>query len=123
MPWGTDALSAQRAESFVTFCCYHRRRLLITGEGRRIFDSALERVPRSFRLGLVCAIPLSIRRYIIRTMGFNVDAFLDGFTGAGLFGRLRPPSAPNRLFAEGATVDEMPLAVRARMVADVLLAQ
>jgi hypothetical protein len=56
-------------------------------------------------------------------MRFNVDAFLDGFTGAGLFGRLRPPNAPNRLFAEGATVDEMPLAVRARVVADVLLAQ
>jgi hypothetical protein len=56
-------------------------------------------------------------------MRFDADAFLDGFTGAGLFGKLRPPNAPNRLFAEGATVDEMPLAIRAGIVADVLLAQ
>jgi hypothetical protein len=74
------------------------------------------------RLGLVCAAP-SNHGYIIKVMSFNVDAFLDGLTGAGLFGRLRPPNAPNRLFAEGATVDEMPLAVRARVVADVLLDQ
>jgi hypothetical protein len=62
-------------------------------------------------------------RFIIEIMRFNVDAFLDGFTGAGLFGRLCPPNAPSRLFAEGATVDEMPLAVRARIVEDVLLAR
>jgi len=35
---------------FVTFCCYHRRRLLTTDESRRIFESALERVRLSFRL-------------------------------------------------------------------------
>jgi putative transposase len=35
---------------FVTFCCYHRRRLLTTDENRRIFVSALERVRRSYRL-------------------------------------------------------------------------
>jgi hypothetical protein len=35
---------------FVTFCCYHRRRLLTTDESRRIFESALERVRRSYRL-------------------------------------------------------------------------
>jgi REP-associated tyrosine transposase len=34
----------------VTFCCYHRRRLLTTEASRRIFESALERVRRSFRL-------------------------------------------------------------------------
>ena len=35
---------------FITFCCYHRRRLLTTDASRRIFESALERVRRSFRL-------------------------------------------------------------------------
>jgi putative transposase len=35
---------------FVTFCCYHRRRLFTTDASRRIFESALERVRRSFRL-------------------------------------------------------------------------
>jgi putative transposase len=34
----------------VTFCCYHRRRSLATDESRRIFESALERVRRSYRL-------------------------------------------------------------------------
>ena len=33
-----------------TFCCYHRRRLFITDASRRIFESALERVRRSFSL-------------------------------------------------------------------------
>src|SRR2546425_9011529 len=32
------------------FCCYHRRRLFTTDASRRIFESALERVRRSFRL-------------------------------------------------------------------------
>jgi REP element-mobilizing transposase RayT len=35
---------------FVTFCRYHRRRLFIADASRRIFESALERVRRSFRL-------------------------------------------------------------------------
>ena len=35
---------------FVTFCCYHRHRLLIANESRRIFESALERVRRKYRL-------------------------------------------------------------------------
>ena len=34
----------------MTFCCYHRRRLLPTDESRRIFESALGRVRRNFRL-------------------------------------------------------------------------
>src|SRR5690348_17229899 len=33
-----------------TFCCYHRRRRFTTDASRRIFESALERVRRSFRL-------------------------------------------------------------------------
>ena len=47
---GTNAFSPQRQSHFVTFCCYHRRRLFTTDASRRIFESALERVRRSFRL-------------------------------------------------------------------------
>jgi REP element-mobilizing transposase RayT len=35
---------------FVTFCCYHRRLLFTTDASRQIFENALERVRRSFRL-------------------------------------------------------------------------
>src|SRR5258708_17513287 len=35
---------------FVTFCSYHRRVLSGTAESRRVFEKALERVRRSFRL-------------------------------------------------------------------------
>ena len=35
---------------FVTFCCYHRRPLFTSDASRRIFELALERVRRSFRL-------------------------------------------------------------------------
>ena len=35
---------------FVTLCCYHRRRLFTTDASRRIFESALEGVRRTFRL-------------------------------------------------------------------------
>ncbi len=35
---------------FVAFCCYHRRVLFGTAESRRVFEKALERVRRSFRL-------------------------------------------------------------------------
>jgi putative transposase len=33
---------------FVTFCCYHRRRLFTTDVSRQVFESALERVRRRF---------------------------------------------------------------------------
>ena len=35
---------------FVTFCCYHRRRLLTSDESRRVFEAALERVRYSYKL-------------------------------------------------------------------------
>ena len=35
---------------FVTFCCYHRRRLLAADASRRIFEIAWDRVRRSYRL-------------------------------------------------------------------------
>jgi len=34
---------------FVAFCCYHRRPLFTSGANRRVFESALERVRRSFQ--------------------------------------------------------------------------
>jgi REP-associated tyrosine transposase len=39
-----------RQSHFVTFCCYDRRRSFTTDASRRIFESALERVRRRFRL-------------------------------------------------------------------------
>jgi putative transposase len=50
MPWGLTRFHHSGQSHFVTFCCYHRRRLFITDASRRTFESALERVRRSFRL-------------------------------------------------------------------------
>ena len=50
MPWGLTRFHQSGQSHFVTFCCYHRRRLLDTDESCRIFESALERVRRSYRL-------------------------------------------------------------------------
>src|SRR3984893_12301919 len=50
MPWGLTRFHQSGQSHFVTFCCYHRRRLVTTDESRRIFESALERVRRSFGL-------------------------------------------------------------------------
>src|SRR5256884_4837081 len=50
MPWGLTRFHHSGQSHFVTFCCYHRRRLLTTNASRRIFESALERVRRSYRL-------------------------------------------------------------------------
>ena len=50
MPWGLTRFHHSGQSHFVTFCCYHRRRSLATDESRRIFESALERVRRSYRL-------------------------------------------------------------------------
>ena len=50
MPWGLTRFHHSGQSHFVTFCCYHRRRLLTTNESRRTFELALERVRRSFRL-------------------------------------------------------------------------
>src|SRR5579864_6675184 len=50
MPWGLTRFQHSGQSHFVTFCSYHRRRLLTTDESRRIFESALERVRRSFSL-------------------------------------------------------------------------
>jgi putative transposase len=50
MPWGLTRLHHSGQSHFVTFCCYHRRRLFTTDASRQIFESALERVRHSFGL-------------------------------------------------------------------------
>src|ERR1700678_1605053 len=50
MPWGLTRFHQSGQSHFVTFCCCHRRRLLISDESCRIFESALERVRHSHKL-------------------------------------------------------------------------
>lgn len=50
MPWGLTRFQHSGQSHFVTFCCYHRRRLLTNDEARRTFEAPLERVRGSFRL-------------------------------------------------------------------------
>ena len=50
MPWGLKRYQQTRQSPFVTFCCYHRRPLLLADASKRIFEAALERVWRSFQL-------------------------------------------------------------------------
>jgi putative transposase len=50
MPWGLTRFQHSGQSHFVTFCCYHRRRLLTTDESRGTLESALERVRLSFSL-------------------------------------------------------------------------
>src|SRR5689334_12794683 len=50
MPWGLTRFQQTGQTHFVTFCCYHRRHLLTGDASCRVFESALERVRRSYRL-------------------------------------------------------------------------
>jgi REP element-mobilizing transposase RayT len=50
MPWGLTRFHHSGQSHFVTFCCYHRHRLFTGDTSTRIFESALERVRRSYRL-------------------------------------------------------------------------
>ncbi len=50
MPWGLRRFHHSGQGHFVTFCCYHRYRLLTTEASCRIFESALERVRRAYKL-------------------------------------------------------------------------
>ena len=52
MPWGLTRFQHSGQSHFVTFWCYHRRRLFNTEASCRIFESALERVRRSYRLNV-----------------------------------------------------------------------
>ncbi|HKV77473.1 MAG TPA: transposase [Candidatus Sulfotelmatobacter sp.] len=50
MPWGLKRYHHTGQSHFVTFCCYHRRPLFTADASERIFENALERVRRKFRL-------------------------------------------------------------------------
>ena len=50
MPWALQRFQETGHSHFVTFSCYHRCPLLIADPAKRIFELALERMRRSFRL-------------------------------------------------------------------------
>ena len=50
MPWSLKRYQNTGQTHFITFSCYHRRKLLVTDASRLIFETALERVRRNFRL-------------------------------------------------------------------------
>src|SRR5690348_14083808 len=50
MPWGLQRFHHSDQSHFITFCFYHRRTYLTTDVARSTFESALERVRRSFAL-------------------------------------------------------------------------
>ena len=50
MPWGLTRFHHSGHSHFVTFCYYHHHRLFTTDASCRVFESALERVRRSYRL-------------------------------------------------------------------------
>jgi putative transposase len=52
MPWGLTRFHHTGQSHFVTFCFYHRRPLFMTQESREVFEAALERVRRSYRLNV-----------------------------------------------------------------------
>src|SRR6185437_7074098 len=50
MPWGLVRFHHSGQSHFVTFCCYHRRRMFTTDASCRTFESALEWVRRNYEL-------------------------------------------------------------------------
>jgi putative transposase len=50
MPWRLTRFHHSGQSHFVTFGCYHRRRLFTTDASRRIFELGLERVRRNYGL-------------------------------------------------------------------------
>jgi putative transposase len=50
VPWGLKRFQQSGQSHFVTFCCYRRRPPFTSATSRRIFETALERVRRSFQL-------------------------------------------------------------------------
>ena len=52
MPWGLARFHHSGQSHFITFCCYHRRSLFTTEVSREVFESALERVRRNYRLNV-----------------------------------------------------------------------
>ncbi len=52
MPWGLERFQQSGHTHFITFSCFHRRQWLTTPDAKRIFELALERVRRKFRLSV-----------------------------------------------------------------------
>ena len=50
MPWSLHRFHQSGQSHFVTFCCYHRRPSFTTNTSKQTFESALERVRKSFNL-------------------------------------------------------------------------
>ncbi len=50
MPWGLKRFQQSGQTHFVTFCCYRRRPLFTDAASKRVFETVLERVRRSFGL-------------------------------------------------------------------------
>jgi len=50
MPWGLKRFQNTGQSHFITFCCYHRRKLLTSPTSMRVFELALERDRRTFGL-------------------------------------------------------------------------
>lgn len=50
MPWGLKRFQQSGQTHFVTFCCFHRQRLLLADAPKRIFEAALERIRRGHGL-------------------------------------------------------------------------
>ena len=50
MPWGLTRFHESGQSHFVTFSCYDRRQFFTTDASRRTFETALERIRRSYRL-------------------------------------------------------------------------
>lgn len=50
MPWGLKRFQNTQQSHFVTFSCYHRYRLFTSEASRHVFELALDRVRRTFKL-------------------------------------------------------------------------
>jgi REP element-mobilizing transposase RayT len=84
VPWGLKRYQQTRQSHFVTFCCYHRRRLVVTDVSPRTFEAALERVRRSFNLRVYAYVimPEHVHRLLSEPeRGLLADALKSSRTG------------------------------------------
>jgi len=97
MPWGLTRFHQTGQSHFVTFCCYHRHRLLTTDESRRTFESALERVRRSYRLHVYGYVVMPEHVHLLLSEPQR-DASSGGSAPLkpkdGLSGHFHPPQTP-----------------------------
>ena len=52
MPWSLKRFHESGQAHFITFCCYHRHALFLTDTSKQTFETALERIRRSFQLSV-----------------------------------------------------------------------